>query len=186
MSKIACIGWGSLIWEPKNLPIFPKWFPNGPQAPVEFLRKSRDGRITLVLHERAQPIQTLWAMMKCTDLSKAKLALCEREGTNVDKIDFCGFGQCSSSGIPGISDWILSMGLDAAIWTGLKPKFDGSNDPPSLKQVISYLTSLDGKSRALAEQYIRKTPRQVNTEYRRHIQAHFNWTPIDSWGDPNK
>ncbi len=49
--KIAILGWGSLLWQPKDLQ-FDKgigWSENGPMLPVEFARISKDGRLTLVI-----------------------------------------------------------------------------------------------------------------------------------------
>jgi hypothetical protein len=47
--KIACIGWGSLIWDNGNLDSKGDWQNDGPMIPVEFARQSKNGRITLVI-----------------------------------------------------------------------------------------------------------------------------------------
>ncbi len=46
--QIAILGWGSLIWSPRDLSMTGQWQP-GPSPPIEFARKSADGRLTLVL-----------------------------------------------------------------------------------------------------------------------------------------
>lgn len=48
---IACIGWGSLIWDRRNLDVDGVWRVDGPMLPVEFARQSGDGRVTLVLEQ---------------------------------------------------------------------------------------------------------------------------------------
>src|SRR5512143_907918 len=77
--KIACLGWGSLIWDPRVLPIQRPWLEDGPLAPVQFRRKSLDGRIPLVLDPQAAPVPLLWGPMLLTELNAAKEALAERE-----------------------------------------------------------------------------------------------------------
>jgi hypothetical protein len=82
--RIACLGWGSLIWDPGSLPLRrnkPRWFTDGPELPIEFARKSSGGRITLVIVPRgkakAQPV--LWAHLTCLSVAQAHEALARRE-----------------------------------------------------------------------------------------------------------
>ena len=77
--RIACLGWGSLIWDPRGLPIRREWFKDGPFAPVEFTRQSSDGRMTLVIDPRATPTRLLWAHMLPAEPSVAREALRDRE-----------------------------------------------------------------------------------------------------------
>ena len=80
--SIACLGWGSLIWDPRTLPVSPRWNEDGPSLPVEFARhSSKSGRVTLVLESGAQPVQTLWASLAVAGLPEAREALRSREET---------------------------------------------------------------------------------------------------------
>ena len=64
--KIACIGWGSLIWNSGVLKIRNKWYEDGPILPIEFSRISDDGRVTLIIDKSGTPVRTLWALMTST------------------------------------------------------------------------------------------------------------------------
>jgi hypothetical protein len=72
------------------------------------------------------------------------------------------------------------MGLDAAVWTNLPPKFGGNESlVPSAKQVVEHLDGLAAEKRRNAEAYIRRAPKQIDTDYRRLIESKLGWTPIE-------
>jgi hypothetical protein len=181
MATIACLGWGSLVWDKREFPIKGKWLRDGPQVRVEFLRKSdkrrtRNGRITLVLHRSAAAVPSLWAIMNCPDLQSAIEALRVREGTSIENIKSWTKGR-SPANIVGLPTWARERKIDAVIWTALGPEFDGKTRKRSEKQIVSYLAGLTGDDRARAEEYVRRAPPQIATNYRRAIEAAVKWTP---------
>src|SRR5690606_15301247 len=115
--KIACLGWGSLIWRPESLLIRREWFMDGPFLPIEFVRQSKDGRLTLVIYENAKPIRTLWALMATDNLEEAKENLKEREGTKIGNIGVVLSNDKLSENktIKVIQEWAKKMDLDAVI-----------------------------------------------------------------------
>jgi len=180
--KIVCLGWGSLIWQPKNLLIRREWFSDGPFLPIEFARQSQDGRLTLVITKSAKPIRTLWALMATEDLEVAKNSLLIREGIPLRNLNI-SIGSIKKDEETDdeikliIQKWAISLDIDAVIWTNLPTKFRGlDNTEPNLKEAIEYLTSLDINAKSTAEEYIRKTPKQVDTEFRRKFETEFGWS----------
>jgi hypothetical protein len=181
---IACLGWGSLIWDPRELPVQRHWFADGPLVHVEFARQSRDGRMTLVLVETKIPVRSLWAIMNTTDLVLAKSALRRREGISEETEDrYIGVwsaGQHSPLLIPRLAEWAAAAGIDHVLWTNLPPKFRGTDTKPSVEQVIKHLDALKGAHREAAERYLRFVPKQIDTEYRRTIEAALPWIARDA------
>src|SRR5713226_8708880 len=85
---IACLGWGSLVWDTRSLPIHREWFRDGPLLPVEFAHFSDNcqGRVTLVITPDSPRVRVLWALMSLADLDLAKKKLADRERVkDIDK-----------------------------------------------------------------------------------------------------
>lgn len=178
--NIACLGWGSLIWDPRNLPILRYWFDDGPLIRLEFARQSKDDRITLVISPDARPVRSLWTLMESDSLEVAIKRLKRREGTTRENTGNWSKGQESPPEIPMLSKWARARNIDSVIWTALPPGLKGhSNRQPSVEDVLRHLRTLSGTARDNAEQYIRRAPRQIDTAYRRRIEAELLWLPTE-------
>jgi hypothetical protein len=147
---------------------------------VEFARQSKDGRLTLVMTDDAALVRSLWALMDATVLAAAKEALMQREGMpSTTNIGSHNFGENDPKALSGANDWLKANGLDAVIWTDLPPKFDNKSEAPTEDEAVNYLEGLRGSSHDLAKEYVRNTPIQIDTSYRRAFEAKLGWTPSD-------
>jgi len=182
---IACIGWGSLIWDSRDLDVDGDWRANGPLLPVEFARQSSDGRITLVLGRGFASVPALWSVFNTRDLVEARESLRVREDVPRSRAalsiaDWHRGENPVSEPDATISAWAARKDLEAAVWTNLPPKFGGIDGRiPTESEVVAYLQALEGEARAAAEKYVRRAPRQIATAYRRAIERALGWTPID-------
>jgi hypothetical protein len=122
--------------------------------------------------------------MDATDLASAKRALRKREGIpekNEEKHNGAwSVGQQSPSLTPGLAEWAVATGVAHVVWTNLPPKFKDTETTPSAEQVVQYLGGLTGAQREVAEHYVRFAPKQIDTEYRRRIEAALQWTARDA------
>lgn len=181
--SIVCLGWGSLLWDLRGLPIEDEWHCDGPDLPIEFARESMDGRITLVLTEDAAPVRSLWVKLAVSSLDEGKARLAQREGICESNIKYSiGFwdkgGNSHGRFKEVIGDWACSAKLDSVVWTNLKCKFKGLRDQvPTAAEVVFHLRGLDGEARRKAEEYVRRTPPQIRTTYRAQIEAALGWVP---------
>ena len=177
---IACLGWGSLVWDPRALPIRGKWFEDGPFLPIEFARQSSDGRITLVIVKDKPLVKSLWTMFTSEGVKGATASLAEREGTLERNIGYWHRDGNSGGEFNDIvSKWAINKGLDAVVWTNLPPKFGNENGKvPTAEEVVHYLAGLPVEKQRHCKDYILKAPRQIDTEYRRVIMSKLNWSHI--------
>jgi hypothetical protein len=164
------------------LPIQRRWFEDGPLVRAEFLRKSNNGRITLVLDESAIPVRSLWAIMDTSDPEEARTALGDREGIGPNRHDdliglWTGKEEVPAT-ILDLPAWAKARSVDAVIWTALPPKLFKDDDTriASSTDIIDHLSSLTGNIRTEAEHYVRNAPRQIDTPIRREIEAKLGWS----------
>ena len=181
---IACLAWGSLVWDPRELPVRREWFADGPLLPIEFARISCDDRVTLVLLDKAPVVRSLWALMSVSELQLAKEALADREGmTGNDKTKHIGYWSMDhnsdGAAVEEIAEWANRVGIEAVIWTALPPTFGDEYSPGLSDKVIDHLRSLSHEKRQNAERYVRRAPRQIDTEVRRRIERELGWLPMD-------
>jgi hypothetical protein len=188
--KIAIIGWGSLIWDPRNLEIDKTlgengWHNDGPILPIEFSRISNDGRLTLVIDSDGSEIQTLFAISAWPGLDEAILDLAVREGCNKNKIGL--YLKKSDKFIPdnvefrkSIKTWMDSNpDIEAVIWTNLPRNFkDKIGVRLTPKNAVNYLNYQTLEIKKIAEQYIRRAPEVVRTPIRNAIEKEFGWIKV--------
>lgn len=179
MSVIACLGWGSLIWNPAVLQTRGIWHDDGPMIRVEFLRKSDEGRrITLVLDEDAPPTRSLWTVMNTNEIDTAAENLRVREGTLATRIGRWRRNEPSPANIHDLPAWAIAHGVDEVVWTALGHNFHDSGARPSADDVVRHLAGLP--DRKDVERYVRRAPPQIDTPYRRVIEGALGWTPKES------
>jgi hypothetical protein len=184
MVKCAILGWGSLVWQPRELKIDGEFSPNGPLLPIEFCRISKDGRLTLAIDETFGDVcRTYSAPCALGDLDAAIESLRKREGTIASEIGFVEPASDQSDvamerhpqAVATIAAWAEASGYSAVIWTALRSNFgdwDKAGEPFSVTAAIRYLEALKGRDAAAfdrALEYIRKAPPEVQTPVRDEV-----------------
>jgi hypothetical protein len=177
--KIAFLGWGSLIWDQRELSTQGEWQKGGPVLSIEFSRISGDGRLTLVIDEQnGVPVQTRYAQSASDRLDQAIEDLRKREGTSKSMIGVVSQTiNIAKSGFETIKAWAVDNKWDAVIWTGLPSNFEDIKHVPfTVENGLTYLSGLVGEERAKAREYIERAPQEVNTRLRQAV-AEKGWGP---------
>lgn len=189
---IACLGWGSLVWDPRDLPCLGNWHNDGPLLPIEFARasggKKRDDpaeKITLVICPNTPQIRTYWTLLNVVDIHTARKRLAVREYVGADaawteaNIGFWDRATRKSYGLEAetIAAWAAAVGLAGVVWTNLTFGLKTSRGVmPSAEEVVAFLRALDPTKQPEAEGYIRQAPAQIDTAYRRLIERELGWS----------
>jgi hypothetical protein len=177
--NIAILGWGSLVWDPRELAHYGPWRTGGPSLRIEFSRLSCDGRLTLVIGRKGPAVPTRFALSPRTDISDAVEDLRKREGTIRRHIGFLIAATGSSSRQEFteqvdvdevIKPWCLSQQIEACVWIALPSNFKkelGIGFSPD--EAVAYLERLGKTMRKKALRYIRNAPEEVDTPLRREV-----------------
>jgi hypothetical protein len=183
---IAILGWGSLIWSPRDLAISKAFCMSGPSLPIEFCRVSgKDAsprRLTLVIDdEMGAPCQTFVACSAYDDLNAARENLREREG--LEHVNGIGFsvksGETSERALDRhpaaakeIEAWLAASKYEAVIWTALASNFvERAGHPFCVEAAIRFLEDQPEGHLPVALEYIRKAPLSVRTPVRSAVSA---------------
>jgi len=176
--KIAILAWGSLILDPRDLPIEGRWQLNGPKLPIEFSRISDDKRLTLVIDaEHGEMVSTRYIQSSRSDLGDAICDLRCREKTIRKRIGFIDLRHEISSAkefpdheaaSAAIYAWLKPSSFHAVIWTALRSNFPKKrNEAFSPEAAVRYLDSLSESEQINAFKYINEAPVEVSTALRR-------------------
>jgi len=181
--KIAILGWGSLVWDPRALRLVGHWMEGGPALPIEFSRISDNGRLTLVIDEaHGVDVPTRFAWSALGDLDEAIVDLQKREGSPVRSrigfIDIASGLTCERAranhplACARIQEWCKGQHLDAVVWTAIGPRFQKKAGVPfSVDAAVRYLIDLQEPVRTSAIDYIRNAPADVVTPVRAKAAA---------------
>jgi hypothetical protein len=184
--KIAILGWGSLIWDPRDLQLATPFALNGPSLPIEFCRISKNLRLTLIIDETFGTLcQTYAATSAFSTLDEAVDNLAQREGMpNSADVGFADLTTQKRNhaaaarhphAVETIADWALHAGYDAVIWTALDSHFENrTTEPFSVNAAMRFLEQLeqhDAEAFARALDYIRRAPGATQTPVRDRTAA---------------
>jgi hypothetical protein len=181
-SRIAILGWGSLIWDVR--PDFDtqheEWNEGGPELPLEFSRVSetRGGALTLVIDpENGRGCTVQYTLSKRRSPDDAIADLRDREGTIKNRIGiwFANGSRTSQPYVPEtISAWATKEKLDVVVWTGLESNFKEKSkvkEDFSTDAAIRHLQALTPEGKAMAATYIWRAPALVKTPLRQALEA---------------
>jgi hypothetical protein len=191
MTRIAVIGWGSLLWDLDDLA--PKvrgaWHvARGPRLPFEFSRVSDKRKRALVVvidREHGVECSTSFIESTRTDLDAAVDDLAARERAPRERIGHCtvdddGPRSGQEDCIGRLRQWLVGADFQAAVWTDLPRNFEERVKAPfSIPRAIDYLKTLQGDARTEARRYVENAPANIETPLRAALREQDWWHGIE-------
>lgn len=177
MTRIAILGWGSLIWDLENLTPYTlgEWLMEaGPRLPMEFSRISPKRKMGMVVCLDPQHgVECVTHVIRSTrkDVTGAAQDLAARERAPLDLIGAVDLDGYTQGRMPAVCDavrkWCVANGWDGAVWTDLEPNFEmHTGQAFTLARGLAYAKTLTGKNLIEAYNYIESAPRQTKTPMR--------------------
>ena len=183
MSKIAVIGFGSLLWDLDDLApkVSGEWkMYEGPILPLEFSLVSRKRHYALALvidYGDGAPCPTCVIDSVRSEIGAAIVDLANRERMEPTNIGFVdrNTGESHSHREETRNtfwNWIEDSTYDGAVWTDGERNFEALTGRAfSLQTAQDHLRSLQGISLEEARRYIRNAPARVETPLRRALEG---------------
>ena len=183
MSKIAVIGFGSLLWDLDDLApkVSGEWkMYEGPVLPLEFSLVSRKRHYALALvidYGDGAPCPTCVIDSVRSEIGAAIVDLANRERMEPTNIGFVdrNTGESHSHREETRNtfwNWIEDSSYDGAVWTDGERNFEALTGRAfSLQNAQDHLRSLQGISLEEARRYIRNAPARVETPLRRALEG---------------
>ena len=183
MSKIAVIGFGSLLWDLDDLApkVSGEWkMYEGPILPLEFSLVSRKRHYALALvidYGDGAPCPTCVIDSVRSEIGAAIVDLANRERMEPTNIGFVdrNTGESHSHREETrntLWDWFENSNYDGAVWTDGERNFEALTGRAfSLQTAQDHLRSLQGISLEEARRYIRNAPARVETPLRRALEG---------------
>jgi hypothetical protein len=181
-TRIAILGWGSLLWEDR--PEFDKWHdawqPDGPSLKLEFSRVSstRLQALTLVVDPKhGAATKVSWCLSRRNDPDDAVADLRCREGCPIRSIARLNVDPSLDDetvpheGSAEIESWARARGLNVVVWTALVSNFaDKVGRPFSVQAAIAHLKGLPPSAKVKAAEYIWQARDFVRTPLRSAVE----------------
>lgn len=187
---VGCLTWGSLVWNPHQLPVRGDWQKDGPFLPIEFARMSKHDRITLVIlcEKPDYPAsRSLWTLLHVKSPEDGKEALRVREGCAEEDIGLWKKGDKDPEHWidKRIARWATMLDLDGVVWTKLGPQWIVKRKKlqriPTLDEVKQRLKEWGEPNGTYARLYLQMAPKQIDTPYRRAILKENNWSVLSPY-----